>query len=536
MIYNKVFLYLLSIYYLKFIQVYYRLFFILYKPKVSLEKTFINRRKYQEKKFNYIKKKKSFLGNNTFQFLNKKKKIESEKDWNTEHLSKLWTYNLNYFDFLCQDSDDFLINEKIEIINFWFKSNQNLKNIAWDSYPTSLRSINIIKFTIEKNIKHTGLFSILALHGRWLNKRIEYHIQGNHLLTNAKALIYLGLFFQSLESDKWLNKGLKIISDELEVQILPNGAHSELSPMYHSIILEDLLDILNLLEFYDLDLEYENLKSRLTKKIKLMIIWLKNILHPDGEIPFFNDSTLRIAPSYSKLENYSRMIINDIDIINLELKGRLDYLPITNENSFHVLDINNVGYDICPGHAHADTFSFETSLFGKRFIVNSGISTYDDNCLRHFQRSTMAHNTVTINSKNSSEIWKSFRLARRVKPIIPEISYHNDMTVIKSFYNSISNKYSHHRKWSVNNNGIEIIDEIQGLFNDAVSRIYLHPAVKILDDKTFFINDKKVKLKIFNGLLFVEKSLWYPSFGEKEENICLKIKFLAKKLIIKFEW
>ena len=77
-------------------------------------------------------------------------------------------------------------------------------------------------------------------------------------------------------------------------------------------------------------------------------------------------------------------------------------------------DVGKVGPDYLPGHAHADTLSFELSLFGNRLFVNGGTSTYVS-ALRHEQRSTKSHNTLTINELNSSEVWASFRVAQRAK-------------------------------------------------------------------------------------------------------------------------
>ena len=68
---------------------------------------------------------------------------------------------------------------------------------------------------------------------------------GNHLIANAKALIYAGVFFKGKEADDWLKAGLGILDDEIVEQVLEDGGHFELSPMYHSIILEDILDLLN---------------------------------------------------------------------------------------------------------------------------------------------------------------------------------------------------------------------------------------------------------------------------------------------------
>ena len=61
--------------------------------------------------------------------------------------------------------------------------------------------------------------------------------------TNAKALLFGSLFF--LEKDEMIfKKSIRIINDQIKEQVLNDGAHFELSTMYHSIFLEDILDML----------------------------------------------------------------------------------------------------------------------------------------------------------------------------------------------------------------------------------------------------------------------------------------------------
>jgi hypothetical protein len=47
----------------------------------------------------------------------------------------------------------------------------------------------------------------LAVQARHLSRRLEYHLLGNHLFANAKALVFAGLFFQGDEADAWLADG-----------------------------------------------------------------------------------------------------------------------------------------------------------------------------------------------------------------------------------------------------------------------------------------------------------------------------------------
>ena len=73
---------------------------------------------------------------------------------------------------------------------------------------------------------------------------------GNHLFENAKALIFAGCFFEGAPADAWFECGAQVLGKELGEQILPDGGYFELSPMYHSIILEDILDLLSLQQAY----------------------------------------------------------------------------------------------------------------------------------------------------------------------------------------------------------------------------------------------------------------------------------------------
>ena len=93
------------------------------------------------------------------------------------------------------------------------------------------------------------------------------------------------------------------------------------------------------------------------------------------------------------------------------------YVSIKKKNFNAILDVAEIGPSDLPGHAHADTLSFELSLFQKRIIVNSGSSEYGEGEIRQYERSTKAHNTVVVDDENSSEIWAGFRVARRASPL-----------------------------------------------------------------------------------------------------------------------
>src|SRR5690606_37317091 len=85
----------------------------------------------------------------------------------------------------------------------------------------------------------------LAVQVRWLRRCLEIHLLGNHLIANAKALVFAGLYFSGPEAHRWLATGLRILEREIAEQILPDGGQFERSTMYHALAYEDMLDLVN---------------------------------------------------------------------------------------------------------------------------------------------------------------------------------------------------------------------------------------------------------------------------------------------------
>ncbi|NJE06702.1 hypothetical protein E3E36_11265, partial [Thermococcus sp. M36] len=183
----------------------------------------------------------SYFNDGSFLFLNLRKNY-SDINWNDMSEGKLWCYNLNYFDFL--DSPDVSVQKGLEFINdFIDKLNSQSKGL--ESYPISIRGINWIKFFSNNKITpDKKVTDSLISQYDYLFSNIEYHILGNHLLENGFSLLFAAAFFNN---KKYYKKALLIIRKELDEQILEDGAHFELSPMYHQIVLFRILDSINML-------------------------------------------------------------------------------------------------------------------------------------------------------------------------------------------------------------------------------------------------------------------------------------------------
>ncbi len=327
------------------------------------------------------------------------------RDWNDPAQPRLWTYHLHYFEDP-RVSADWLAR--------WMAENPVGAGAGWEPYPLSRRIVNWVRWRARLRNGQSapaGFEASLAAQARVLAGRIEYRLLANHLFVNAKALIYAGTYFEGSEAARWLETGLRILDQEVPEQILADGGHYERSPMYHALILEDLLDLESLRQAYP---EVWKERSGWRAAVARMLGWLRAMRHPDGEMAFFQDTCLGVAGSYDELEQYAERL----GIGGGQRAGGLSesgYRRLEMGELVVLFDGAGPGPDYQPGHAHAGTLSVEASWWGGRVIVNSGVSTYTAGEVRDFERSTEAHATVRVDGRNSSEMWGAFRVARRAR-------------------------------------------------------------------------------------------------------------------------
>lgn len=477
-----------------------------------------------------------------FRFLNHLHSLSDAGDWEEEKLDKLWLYNLHYFDDLNAKNSFERTQWHKDLINRWIVENEPGKGTGWEPYPTSLRIVNWIKWVLARNSLDSEWLQSLAIQARWLRRRLEWHLMGNHLFANAKALVFAGVFFEGSEADDWLKTGLRILDKEIPEQVLKDGGHFELSPMYHSIILEDILDLLNADQTWPGKLP-NSIVQMWRDTAEKMLEWLAALTHPDGQIAFFNDAAFGIAGSLESLRDYAaRLSVNNANhkqeaVCNLTSSG---YVRLINGDAVALLDVAPIGPDYIPGHAHADTLSFEFSLFGQRLLVNSGTSRYEQGAERLRQRGTAAHNTVQIDGENSSEVWRSFRVAKRAYPFDLQIRVRDEFIEAQCShdgYQRLPGRNVHQRRWRLGDHSLEVTDKIKGRFRSAVARYHLHPEIRMVREGELKMPDGMlIKISAPDSLTRIEKTTWHPEFGKTIESQCLVLEFSSPKVSITFSW
>jgi hypothetical protein len=482
--------------FLKFTQVFYQLYYKLRRVFRKFSKYKLRFNTYKKgsvlnfsevmpkayKSYSYIDNK------HLFSFLNLKTSFQNI-DWDYAAHGKLWTYNLNYFDFLNQEV--ITKEEGLLLIQDFIPQLPQLKN-ANEPYPISLRGINWIKFLSKYKISDTTIDTSLYSQYLILLDNLEYHLLGNHLLENGFSLYIGGCYFND---DKLINKGFSIISKELKEQTLNDGAHYELSAMYHQILFSRLLDCISVGKEKHLDL----LKDYARK----MSAWLQAISFNKGDIPLVNDAAKNIAPNTKELIAYA----GKLGIVSA--KGKLSdsgYRKFDIQNLELLVDAGKIGPSYIPGHAHADIFNFVLYHNGAPLLVDTGITTYEKNQRRQDERSTFSHNTVEVNGQNQVDVWGGFRVGKRATVTIE----HESATEITASHNGYAHAI-HQRKWKINKNGFEILDTIKNKNVSAKAYLHFHPSCKVsVENNLIKVSDLTIH---FNQA----KNLYLQPFAYAEE-------------------
>lgn len=544
-----------------FFQIYYRL-----RPKVASTVKAVARKVYPLRSWTtywsspcYLEP--SVLDYGEFCFLGRFGKIDRPAgwEWNNQHFDKLWLYNLHYFDDLnARDAKSRRATHR-HLVERWIKDNPINSGNGWEPYPLSLRLVNLVKWLSSGVLSSSEEWTDHCLYSIQqqadvLSRKVERHILANHIFANGKALVFVGAFF-GVNGDDWLDQGLAILDREIKEQFLNDGGHFELSPMYHSLLLWDLCDLIRLAQCSGIP-ELTDRSERWSVTLRKGLEWLRLMCHPDGEVSFFNDTTFGIAPTLEDLEGY-------VSFLGLDSGGEVDlalssagsdvscwYLPdsgyacIELPKGKAILDLAEVGPSYQAGHAHADTLSFEMSLFGQRVLVNSGISRYGADSERLRQRGTAVHNTVIVDDTDSSEVWSGFRVARRAKPFNVSVEKNSSGLIVRGAHNGykrLRRDLIHRRTWQFSHKQVEISDEVSGTHRVAYARYHFHPDLQVQLDSAItgtvvFEDDRKVYLEIQLGTATLEDTTWHPGFGKSRANKCLVVKLEDGAARLSISW
>jgi uncharacterized heparinase superfamily protein len=481
------------------------------------------------------------LGPHHYVFLNEAHTVP-KGEWDPQSLEKLWRYNLHYFDDLNAQEAAERNAWHSEWVSRWIAENAPGHGTGWEPYPVSLRVVNWIKWFASGQQPEPRWLDSLATQVRWLTGRLEWHLMGNHLFVNAKALLMAGLYFEGPEAQDWLARGLAILEPQLTEQVLPDGGQFERSPMYHALALEDLLDLINMMRVTSGESAAGARLPRLREVAARMLYWQRAMCHQGGELALFNDCADGIAPPLQELERVAQAL----DIQATQPESGILHFPDSGYAAWRcapallLVDVAPLGPDYLVGHAHADTLAFELAVAGRRIVVNGGTSCYGTGASRLAERGTSAHSTVCVAGQDSSEVWSGFRVGRRAYPLGLDIGA-GHIRCSHNGYRYLPGAPVHQRTWSLLVTGLRVDDQLSDARVSAQARYPLAAGLLLqqLRESVFAVkhNDNVLcTVYVDVGQGRVEDTQHALRFGVVQANQTLCVTLVNGRATTRWEW
>lgn len=413
-----------------------------------------------------------------FTLLGTSRELGSPPDWAQPDAPTLWRFHLHYWDWAwslaLHPERSWARTAFGELFASWRTGTVIGRGDAWAPYVVSLRAWSWCGLfePLADGTPHAALLAEeLARHAAFLRRHLETDVGGNHLLKNIKALLGLAVAFGDHQAaEHWTD----LLVRQIGLQVLPDGGHAERAPAYHCQVLADLDDLAGLL-----DADGAHVPGELTAARARMRAWLGEVLTPDGTVPLLNDGypvpraavdALAHPPVQPRAEPGTTATCRVSE--STEGSG----LAVLPDSGLAVLrtgpwwllaDVGLPCPDDLPAHAHADTLSFLLWHDGIPLLVEQGTSTYDAGPVRTAQRSTAAHNTVTVDGHDSTEVWGAFRAGRRARVSLGPVTSDGPhggprLTATHDGYRWLSGSPRHTRIWELGASGLTVTDRISG--------------------------------------------------------------------------
>lgn len=447
-------------------------------------------------------------------------------DWEHAEAGPLFAYQLHFFEWA--RTEGATPAARVAAIQHWIARCEG--GVGWDSHPISVRSLAWLALRFSggaaeaiDDATDTAMRISLDQQIETLADNLETRLQANHLLENRLAVVAGGLALEGARSERWLEQIEPLIED-LGEQFGKDGAHYERSPMYHSVLLAHILDVLAIAKAVAARAP-ANLKTALSATAARGLSALRVVTHPDGDIALLGDSVFGIAPRPEELRRYARALgvvpalPPERDLLRSVGQGRLRAGELTLIASFGGPSPSHQ-----PGHAHCDALSFELSVGDERVITDTGVFEYVPGERRTLSRSTGAHATLRIGGREQAEMWSGHRVGGR--PSVDLVSTVAGRVLEARCTSWSTPRTAHRRRFEVEGDALRIEDRVEG--DTAPVRATL-PIATGLDAE---LDAMRLRIALAGGrCLFVDlpegfdwrlvRAPYFPEFGREEERALL---------------
>ena len=223
----------------------------------------------------------------------------------------------------------------------------------------------------------------------FLERKIAGGLAGESRLLAAIALAEFGLCAEGTRN--LTRKGTKLLTEELDRQILPDGGHIGRNP---EILLDLLPDLLPLRQAYAARGLHP--PAQLLNAIDRMLPMLRLFRHGDGTLALFNGMGVTPPELLATILAY-----DDVRAQALTSARHSGYQRLQAEDAIVLIEAGRPPPQIFSNRAHAGCSSFEFSLGAQRLVINCGAPDANRAAAREAARMTAAHSTLVIDDTSS---------------------------------------------------------------------------------------------------------------------------------------
>ncbi len=435
----------------------------------------------------------------------------------------------------------------------WINQNPYLVGVNW-THPLEqgIRLISwVYLFHLLKGSEHYDylfgkegvLWKSIFEHQKFIELTYSRGSSANNHLIGEMAGLYMAskIWPVFTLSEKWKKLSLEILEKELVRQTYNDGVNKELAFSYQIFVLE-----FTILAFGCDPIDFtDRFKETLTKE-KQVVDQLTQIL---GSQPNYGDGdegmALQVLPYGSNRLNWISVLFDkwgfntgslDQSLFISEEAGISAFRWNVGDETFRVLfDFGPLGMGSMAAHGHADALAFTLTVDETPVMVDPGTFCYHDNLtFRSYFRSTLAHNTLSIDRKDQSSQAGPFLWVDHAECKLERFDFQGEVLSIKACHNGYLKSYgvTHHRTLDAGSEGIEITDKLDGdVETEVVLTFHFHPDVNVWEIKKGLIGikskmvylelkyDQRFSVEIVKG----HKQMgWHsPAFGTKVKSCTL---------------
>lgn len=471
--------------------------------------------------------------------------------------------------------DEAFARKAVSLIGSWIDDNPPFQGINWSScIESALRQISWLwtfrfldgseSVTAEVRKKISESMYLQAMHGA--RNLSFYSSAGNHLISELVSMALVG---QSLDRNDLVTTAADLLEEEVDRQILMDGAGTEQSPSYLAHTMEYYV-------LFALAMGTGTISPRILGGIERGSMFLQSLLNAGEDAIFTGDGdsgqVLVLSSGYSSyrtLLNTAASVTGNGDFLQEDvgedekafwllgptrfqrLADIADKPGVRGRRAFEksgiyildrtvngrrvtvVFDCGPLGMKPMAAHGHSDALSFILHVDNHPVFIDPGTYTYlNENRWREYFRGTSAHNTVRIDGVDQSLFGGSFIATRHAEAECTGWAESERVSGRHTGYGFLRSPAVHSRAiaFEVDGNALSIVDRVESSGEHLVEQFFhlgRNCIPEIVERSTVSISfagedlvvrfDPRMELSIYYGNEALPLGWLSRTYGSKEK-------------------